>query len=116
MYMEDETKLLRDLLCKDCPWTWEHPQQDALEKLKRLLTSTPVLALYDSNSRTTVSADASGNGLGPVLLQEQANGDTKPVSYISRSLSPMEERYAWIEKEALAFTWACERFQTFWWV
>ena len=104
---------MRDLLRKDCPWTWERPQQDALEKLKRLLSSIPVLALYNPNARTIVSADASSHGLGAVLLQEQTNGDVKPVSYISRSLSPTEERYAQIEKEALAFTWACERFSDF---
>ena len=78
----NETKPLRDLLRKDYPWTWEHPQQDALKKLKRLLSSTPVLVLYDPNTRTTVSADASSHGLGAVLLQEQVNGDAKPVSYI----------------------------------
>ena len=40
--LENETKPLRDLLCKDCLWTWERLQQDALEKLKRLLSSTSV--------------------------------------------------------------------------
>ena len=55
----------------------------------------------------------SSHGLGAVLLQEQAKGNVKPVSYISRSLSPIEERYAQIEKEALAFTWACECFSDF---
>ena len=35
--------------------------------------------------------------------------DGKPVAFISRSMSPTERRYAQIEKEALAFTWACER-------
>ena len=109
----DETKPLRDLLCKECPWTWERPQQDALEKEKRLLSSTPVLALYDPNANSTVSADTSSHRLGAVLLQEQAKGDVKPVSYNLRSLSPMEERYAQIEKEALAFTWACEHFSDF---
>ena len=49
-----------------------------------------------------MSADASSYRLGAVLLQEQTNGDIKPVAYISQSLSPVEERYAQIEKEALA--------------
>ena len=69
--------------------------------------------LYALNARTIVSADASSHGLGAVLLQEQANGDIKPVSYISRSLSSTEEWYAQIEKEALAFTQACECFSDF---
>ena len=37
----------------------------------------------------------------------------KPVAYISRSLTPTEQRYAQIEKEALAFTWACECFSDY---
>ena len=63
-----ETKPLRDLLCKNCPWTWECPQQDVLNKLKTLVSSTSVLALFDLNARTVVSADASSHGLGAVLL------------------------------------------------
>ena len=69
--------------------------------------------MYDPNARTTVSVDASSHGLGTMLLQKQADGDIKPVSYISRLLSPTKEQYAQIEKEALAFTWACERFSDF---
>ena len=47
------------------------------------------------------------------LLQEQENRDLKPISFISRLMTPTEERYAQIEKQALAFTWACERFSDF---
>ena len=71
-------------------------------------TLTPVLALFNPNLDTTLSADASSYGIGAVLLQKQANGERKPVAYKSRALTPTEQRYAEIEKEALAFTWACE--------
>ena len=60
-----------------------------------------------------MSANASSHGLGAAVLQEQVNGDVKPVSYILRSLSSTEEQYTQMEKEALAFTWACERFSDF---
>ena len=83
-------KPLRDLLRKDNVWTWGQPQQESFNELKELLSSTPVLALYDLNSKTFGSADASSHGLGAVLLQEQGDGAVKPVSYISRLLSLTE--------------------------
>ena len=39
----------------------------------------------------------------------QDNMEWRPIAYISRSLSDTEQRYAQVEKEALAITWACER-------
>ncbi len=60
-----------------------------------------------------VPADASSFGLGAVLLQKQTSGELKHVAYISRSMTPTEQRYAQIKKEALGFTWACERFSTY---
>ena len=38
------------------------------------------------------------------------NGDRKVVAYASRSKTDCESRYLQIEKEALALTWACDRF------
>ena len=43
------------------------------------------------------------------MTQKQENGEWRPVAYNSRALSDVERRYAQIEKEALAVTWACER-------
>jgi len=107
------TKPLRDLLSKRNQWSWGQAQRKALSEVKAALTKSPILALFDPNCETTVSADASSYGLGAVTLQRQQSGENRPVAYISRSLTPTEERYAQIEKEALALTWACERFSDY---
>ena len=41
-----------------------------------------------------------------LLLQKQPTGELKPVAYASGSMTDTECRYAQIEKEALALTWA----------
>ena len=71
-----------------------------------------MLAHYSPDKPTKVSVDASSYGLGGVLFQKQEN-DWKPVFYASVSLTATEQRYAQVEKEALAVTWNCEKFQDY---
>ena len=68
-----------------------------------------MMALYDPNRETTMSADASSYGLGAVLRQ-RTNGTWCPVPYASRATTLTEQRYSQIEKDALATTWSLEQF------
>ena len=111
--LADQTKPLRDLLSSKNQWNWGESQRRAFSQIKDALTESPVLALFDPSRKTTVSADASSFGLGAVLLQEQKKGETRAVAYISRAMTQTEQRYAQIEKESLALTWACERFEDY---
>ena len=85
------------------------PQKTAYEDIKTCLTEAPILALYDCNRATKISADASSYGIEGVVYQLQNNNNWKPIAYFSRALTPTETRYSQIEKECLAFTWLAER-------
>ena len=106
------TQPLRQLLSKHTAWLWGPDQDRAFSAVKEELIKPTILALYNTKAPTIVSADASSYGLGAVLLQQQGT-QWKPIAYASRSMSETETRYAQIEKEALATTWACERFSTY---
>ena len=51
-------------------------------------------------------------GLGAMLTQKKRDGHIT-VTYISRSLSPVEQRYSQTEREALAIRWPCERLRVY---
>ena len=103
------TKPLRDLLKKESEWIWTIAHETAFQQVKTLLSTAPILQHYSPKKPTKVSADASSFGMGGVLLQKDSDG-WKPVQYASRSFTETEQRYAQVEKEALAMTWCCEKF------
>ena len=105
-------KPLNLLLQNDVAWTWDKAQEESFTTVKQMLTEPQVLAYFDLNKETIVSADASQFGLGAVLLQQHKEG-LKAIAYCSRTLTETETRYAQIEKELLAATWACERFEKY---
>ena len=101
--LADLTKPLRELLSSKVVWTWGPKQDEAFRDVKKELAKSKVLAMYNPKAETKVSADSSSYGLGAVLFQK-AGEAWKPVVYASRALSETAQRYAQIEKEALAVT------------
>ena len=111
--LSEQVKPIRDLLSSKNEWLWSDQQQKSFEFIKKHLSTSPILALFDPEKETIISSDASSYGLGAVLKQKQPGGERRPIAYISRSLKDTEQRYAQVEKEALALTWACERLSNY---
>jgi hypothetical protein len=87
---------LTDLTRKDMRFIWTSECQEAFEKVKHALTNAPVLAPPELGKPFEVVSDASGVGLGAILLQ-----DGRPVAFESRKLSPAEQNYTVTEQEML---------------
>ena len=85
------TQLLRELLVKENAWLWGEQQHRSFDQVKEVLTASPILALFDPNLETVLSADTSSHGLGAVLLQRQVSGKLQPVAYISRAMTATEK-------------------------
>ena len=92
--------------CKRKKVEWSPECEIAMEKLKKLCTSTPILAYADYTKPFRLNTDASTEGLGAVLYQTQDDGTERVISYASRSLSKSERNYDAHKLEFLALKWA----------
>lgn len=80
-------------------------QQNSFLKLKKLVTTAPVLANFQQDAETIVETDSSYQGLGACLIQVQ-NEERKVIEYASRCLKNAETRYHINELEVTAVHWA----------
>lgn len=101
---------LHNLLKKgaDVQRDWNQSHEIAMMELKTKLTSTPVLVSDDGVSKIELYTDASIKGIGAVLMLEEERG-LQPVVFISRRLTPAEEKYHSNELECLALVWALNK-------
>ena len=87
------------------PWQWGPAEQSAFDTIKEKLSSPPVLSYADFSKPFVVHTDASLDGLGAVLYQEQ-NGMERVIAYASRGLRSSEKHYPAHKLEFLALKWA----------
>ena len=108
------TEPLRQLTHKDCKWKWSSEHDKAFDQLREALSKAPTLAYFDETKDTSIYVDASPVGIAAILTQKSRNDEhTHTISYASRALTSVEQRYSQTEREALAVVWACEHFHIY---
>ena len=101
---------LNELTKKGVCFSWSTAQENAFNMLKDKLTHAPLLQLPDFNKTFELECDASGIGLGGVLLQEG-----KPIAYFSEKLSGPILNYSTYDKELYALVRTLETWQHYLW-
>ena len=72
---------------------WSNRYQQAFDYLKRLCTTTPILAYVDFTHPFKLHTNACGSGLGAVLYQTHEDGMDPVIAYASGSLTEAKSHY-----------------------
>jgi hypothetical protein len=99
-------KPMTELLKKGVKFVWSDECNKAFHTLRGFLTSAPVLTQPDMSKPFEVFCDASGTGLGCMLMQEN-----RVIAYASRALRPHEKNYPTHDLELAAVVHALK----IWW-
>jgi hypothetical protein len=82
------SKHITELLEKSNTFEWTPRREASFQVLKKRLTMAPILTLPNIEKSFSIYCDASGQGLGCVLMQ-----DGHVIAYASRQLRKHEEKY-----------------------
>ena len=94
---------LTELLMKDA-FHWTDVAKATFHQLKEAVSHPPVLALPDFTKPFIIECDASGVGLGAVLLQNM-----RPITFHSQVLRGKNLHFSTYEKELLALATAVKK-------
>lgn len=97
---------LNKLTKKNAKFEWEKEQNIAFNKIKENLSNPKILAYPDYSQQFVLTVDASKNGVGAVLSQNNS-----PIAFASKAFTRAERNKATIEQELIAIHWAIKHFR-----
>jgi hypothetical protein len=106
------SKPLTNLLQKDVPFVFDDDSKEALEILKKALTTAPIVQPPDWNLPFEIMCDASDFAVGAVLGQ-RIDKKLNVIHYASKTLDAAQRNYATTKKEFLAVVFACDKFRPY---
>ena len=98
---------LTDQLKKDC-FKWNEEANEAFETLRTTMSTLPVLVLPDFSQPFVIEADASGFGIGAVLLQNK-----RAIAYFSQVLGSRARLKSVYERELMAIVLAIRKWRPY---
>jgi hypothetical protein len=101
---------LTEIVKKAVGFKWGEEQENAFSLLKSKLISAPLLSLPDFNKAFEIECDASGIGIGAILMQEKW-----PITYFSEKLNGATLNYPTYDKELYVVVRALETWQHYLW-
>ena len=104
---------LTNLTKKDTPFAFGIECQEAFKELKRRLTTSPILVIFDPEGETILETDASDYAIGACILQRGPDGKLRPVAYYSRKMTGPELNYDIHDKELLAIVEALKEWRVY---
>ncbi|WVZ21572.1 hypothetical protein V8G54_008894 [Vigna mungo] len=109
-FVKDYGKIVKPLtkLRKKGEYSWTEQAEEAMSRLKKVVTSAPMLVLPDFDQTLHIEFDASGGGVGPVLTQGR-----RPIAYFSKALSEGSLNKSNYEKELMALVMAIQHWRPY---
>ena len=107
-YIQNYGKIVAPLtnMLKNDSFLWTTAAEEAFKKLKITMTQAPILSLSDFSKPFIIECDASGVGIGAILLQD------RPIAYFSQALHG-KNLLSTYEKEILALVIAVQKWRPY---
>ena len=117
--MAKRIRLITALLKKRATFSFTPPMEEAVRALLAELAAPAILgfpgwdAVIDKSRPFRLHCDASTDGLGATLEQEQTQGSIRPIVYISREALANERNWTPMELEAGCVVWGIRRLRRY---